>query len=113
MNKPLLGFATVIGLMMSVVYSYGSYQLLKSGQHLVAARPQIVLSADCPWAAMPPSIKEYISLNATNLTKLNKEDMLQLSEYYRDKAKNYKDPIALINQKDFPQAKKEGVKNER
>ena len=83
-------------------------QILKSGEHLVAARPQIILSADCPWAALPPAIKEYISLNATTITKLNKEDMLQLSEWYKEQASKYKEPIALINTKDFPQPKKEG-----
>ena len=107
MDRKLLIFIGVI-LCVNLIFSARIMDVLVSGKHLVAFRPQIILSADCPWASMPPSIKEYISLNATTLTKLNKEDMLQLSEYYRNLADKYKEPVALINQKDFPQPKKEG-----
>ena len=113
MKEEIKNLAIVFVLILSVVmlvHIINIGEMLKSGEHLVAARPQIILSADCPWSAMPPAIKEYISLNATDITYLNKADMLQLSEYYRDLAKKYKEPIALINQKDFPQPKKEVVK---
>lgn len=108
-KRQLIVIGAIICLIVSAVFSFGSFQLLSTGKHLALAKPQIILSADCPWAVLPPAIKEYISLNATTITKLNKEDMLQLSGWYKEQAGKYKEPIALINMKEFPQPK--GVKN--
>jgi len=110
MNKEkFLAGMVLVCILVTAICSFGSYRLLSTGKHLASVKPQIILSADCPWAALPPAIKEYISLNATTITKLNKEDMLQLSEWYKEQAKIYKEPKALINMKEFPQPK--GAKN--
>jgi len=104
-NEPLWVIGITICMVAAAVFSFSNHKLLSSGKHLASVKPQIILSADCPWAALPPAIKEYISLNATTITKLNKEDMLQLSEWYKEQAKVYKEPKALINLKGFPQPK--------
>ena len=86
---------------------------LNSGKFMAVLRPQLILSADCPWEDMPPAIKEYISLNATVDTKLDKKDMLQLAAYYQNLAVNYKESIVLRDRKDYPKKatkEKEAVK---
>ena len=108
-NKVLIVVGVLV--LLVAIQTYFILDGMTSGKWLALIRPQIILSADAPWHAYPPALKEYISANAALDTKLNKQDMLQISAYYKALADSYKEPVSVRTLKQKEKEAKDGQAN--